>query len=84
MPLITIEAQFDDEGKITFSEEVGSIDLRGKRVLITVLAANEYEQPISPGQYAALVSQSALARYWDTPEEDEAWAHFQDSESGGD
>ena len=80
MPLLTIEAQFDDEGRITFSEEIEGLDLKGKRVLITVLATNLYEEPISSGRYAALMSQSVLARYRDTPEEDEAWAHFQNPE----
>ena len=80
MPLLTIEAQFDEEGRITFSEEIEGLDLKGKRVLITVLAANEYKEPISSGRYAALMSQSVLARDWDTPEEDEAWAHFLDPE----
>ena len=34
------------------------------------------------GEYTARISEGVLARYWDTPEEDEAWAHLQDSSQG--
>ena len=74
MTLITIEATIDKDGRLQVDEE---IDLKGKRVLITVLPANDHE-PMSGGRYAALMSQEVLARDWDTPEEDEAWAHLQD------
>ena len=74
MTLITVEATIDEDGHLQVEDE---IDLKGKRVLITVLPAHDYE-PMTSGKYAALMSQEVLARDWDTPEEDEAWAHLQD------
>lgn len=74
MTLITVEATIDKDGRLQVDDE---IDLKGKRVLITVLPANEYDL-MTGSKYAALMSQGVLARDWDTPEEDEAWAHLQD------
>ncbi len=74
MTLITVEATIDKDGRLQVDDE---IDLKGKRILITVLPANEYDL-MTGGKYAALMSQEVLARDWDTPEEDEAWAHLQD------
>ena len=77
MTLTTIEATVDENGNFQLKEEV---DLRGKRILITVLPEEYYTMTI--GEYTARISEDVLARYWDTPEEDEAWAHLQDSSQG--
>lgn len=80
MTLITVEATIDKDGLLQVDDE---IDLKGKRVLITVLPANEYDL-LTGDRYAALMSQEVLARDWDTPEEDEAWAHLQDLDPADD
>jgi hypothetical protein len=71
MAFLTIEATFDKDGRLHIE---GPVDLKGKRVLITVLPGDDYE--ISSGHYSALMSEEVLAREWDLPEEDEAWAHL--------
>ncbi len=73
MTLLTIEATFDQDGCLHVE---GAVDLKGKRVLITVLPDDDYE--FSSGHFSALMSEETLARDWNLPEEDEAWAHLQD------
>lgn len=64
MKLTTVEATVDENGNLLLKDE---LDLRGKRLLITVLPEEYYT--MTTGEYAALISQHALAKYWDTPED---------------
>lgn len=63
--LKTVEAEIDEEGRLRAEEGVSLTP--GTKVLVTVL--NEPPEP-------ALLSESALAKDWLRPEEDAAWAHF--------
>lgn len=66
--LQTIEAVTDQNGVLRFSEPV---KLPGRRrVIITVLN----EEAADDITNLALLSEPALARDWDRPEEDEAWS----------
>ena len=62
----TIEAEVDEQGNIRPTEPV--VLAPGSRVLVTVLepAAGE----------SALLSEASLAADWQRPEEDAAWAQF--------
>jgi hypothetical protein len=62
----TIEAEVDEQGNIRPTEPV--VLAPGSRVLVTVLG--------SSGAEAALLSESSLAADWQRPEEDAAWAQF--------
>jgi hypothetical protein len=67
----TLEAVIDEDGTIRLLEDIRLPASR--RALVTIL-----EDP--PGFHAhetALLSEAALARDWNRPEEDEAWAHLQ-------
>jgi hypothetical protein len=71
--LRTLEATIDKNGKVKLAE---SIRLRGKkRALVTILDEDFSEE--LPNE-AALLSESALAREWLSPEEDAAWKHLSD------
>ena len=60
----------DQNGKLRIIDQ---IDLpKSRRVIITILN----EEPIDKVINMALVSESALARDWERPEEDEAWLHL--------
>ncbi len=80
MTLITVEATIDKDGRLVIDDDV---DLKGKRVLITILPTvgdgeGTSNEKASLAHASALMSEPALAKYWDLPEEDEAWAHLQD------
>ena len=62
----TIEAGVDEQGNIRPKEPVSLPP--GSRVLVTVL------EPA--GGETALLSEAALAKDWQRPEEDTAWSHF--------
>ena len=64
-----IEAEIDIHGNVKLLEKL--ILKNTKKALVIVLedAENKYE--------TALLSESVLAKDWNRPEEDEAWAHFQ-------
>jgi hypothetical protein len=62
----TIEAEVDEQGNIRPTEPV--VLAPGSRVLVTVLG--------SSGAETALLSEPALAADWQRPEEDAAWAQF--------
>ena len=67
----TIEAIIDEKGVVRLLE---SVDLPGaRRALVTILE----EEPTAHGSEAALLSEAALAKDWDRPEEDAAWSHLQ-------
>ena len=65
--LTTIEAEVDANGNIKPLEPVTLHP--GSRLLITVLGATEVSE-------TALLSEAALARDWNRPEEDAAWSYL--------
>ena len=68
--LQTIEGYIDENGKLILPAHV---DLpRWRRVILTILD----ELPAADVADLALMSETALAREWNTPEEDQAWAHL--------
>lgn len=68
--LQAIEGMIDQEGKLRI---VGKVNLpKSRRVIITILD----EEPLEEVSNLALLSESALARDWERPEEDEAWSHL--------
>jgi hypothetical protein len=68
--LKTIEAVTDQDGRLRILEPVKLPKLR--RVIITILN----EEPLEEITNLALLSEPALARDWERPEEDEAWSHL--------
>ena len=66
----TYEGVIDHKGKLRFLEAVTLPPMR--RVLITVLN----EEPELGARESAMLSESALAVDWLTPEEDAAWSHL--------
>jgi hypothetical protein len=68
--LQAIEGMIDQEGKLII---LGKFDLpKSRRVIITILD----EEPSDEVVNLALLSESALARDWERPEEEEAWSHL--------
>ena len=67
----TLEAMIDKQGTIHLLQPVHVQDAR--RVLVTIFD----EQPTIPVAETALLSEAALAKDWNRPEEDEAWSHPQ-------
>ncbi len=69
--LRTIEAVIDERGRVCFLDSVKLP--KAQRALVTLL-----EEParIAISETARL-SERALAKDWDRPEEDEAWSHLQ-------
>jgi hypothetical protein len=68
--LRTIEAMTDQDGTLRILEPIKLPKLR--RVIITILN----EEPSNEITNTALLSEPALARDWERPEEDEAWSHL--------
>ena len=68
--LQAIEGIIDENGKLRILEKVTLP--KSRRVIITILD----EEPADDAVDLALLSESALARDWDQPEEDEAWSHL--------
>jgi hypothetical protein len=66
----TLEAITDKKGNVRLTEAVKLP--AGWRVLVTVL-----ETPIISVSETALLSETALAKDWNKPEEDKAWSHLQ-------
>ncbi|MFN2220058.1 MAG: hypothetical protein ACK2UA_15730 [Anaerolineae bacterium] len=67
----TIEAVIDEDGKVSLLESVRLPAVR--RALVTILE----EAPLREMSETALLSEAALARDWNKPEEDAAWSHLQ-------
>ena len=67
----TVEAIVDEHGHVRLLEEVGLPEAR--RALVTILE----EAPRTGVRETALLSEPALAKDWERPEEDEAWSHLQ-------
>ena len=62
-----VEAVVNSEGSVRLLE---SVHLRSsRRALVTILD----EAPIAEGIDSALLSEAALAKDWNRPEEEEAW-----------
>ena len=68
--LQAIEGIIDENGKLHILEKITLP--KSRRVIITILD----EEPADNAVNLALLSESALARDWDQPEEDEAWSHL--------
>lgn len=68
--LKTIEAVIDQDGTLRFLEPIQLPKFR--RVLITILN----DEPTEDMTNLALLSEAALAKDWERPEEDVAWAHL--------
>ena len=66
----TVEAIVDQRGAVRLLQPVRL--RRSHRALVTILA----DKP-SATHETALLSEAALARDWNRPEEDAAWAHLQ-------
>jgi mRNA interferase MazF len=67
----TIEATIDEEGKVHLAEPVTVPTAR--RALVTILD----EDPAVYPNETAMLSEESLAKDWNRPEEDVAWAHLQ-------
>ena len=68
--LQTIEAIIDKDGMLKLVEPVELP--KSRRVLITILD----EEPSDEILNIASLSEPALAKDWERPEEDEAWSHL--------
>ncbi|HMQ79097.1 MAG TPA: hypothetical protein PKE39_06835 [Ignavibacteria bacterium] len=67
--LKTIEASIDKDGNVHLKE---SVKLKNSRkALVTILDEDDSVNEIT------LVSQDALSKDWNNPDEDKAWAHLQ-------
>ena len=83
--LITVRAIVEKDGRLRLLEKINHIK-EGGSVLVTIAASSSEEDssditemfekmdPAHNDLSLKLVSESALADYWDNPEEDEAWA----------
>jgi hypothetical protein len=67
----TVEAIIDEQGQVRLLEEVRIP--KARRALVTILE----EAPRADVSETALLSEPALAKDWERPEEDEAWSHLQ-------
>jgi hypothetical protein len=69
--LRTVAAVIDEHGNVRLLE---AIELTAARkTLVTILE----DAPTTDVSETALLSEQALAKDWDRPEEDEAWSHLQ-------
>jgi len=67
----TVEAVIDEQGQVNLLEPIHLPAMR--RALVTILE----EQPAIHVPETALLSETALAKDWNRPEEDAAWSHLQ-------
>lgn len=67
----TVEALIDEQGVVRLLEDVNLPGTR--RALVTILE----EDPAARDNQTAPLSETALAKGWDRPEEDAAWSHLQ-------
>ena len=67
----TIEAVIDEQGKVSLLESIRLPAVR--RALVTILE----EAPPNSVSETALLSEVALAKDWNRPEEDAAWSYLQ-------
>ena len=66
----TIEAIIDTNGRVILQNEIKPKKVY--RALVTILE----EEPRTEIPETALLSEAALAKDWNKPEEDEAWQHL--------
>ena len=69
--LRTVEAVIDEHGNVRLPEAIQLTAVR--KALVTILE----DAPDAEVPETVLLSEQALARDWDRPEEDEAWSHLQ-------
>jgi len=67
----TVEATIDEQGNVKLLEPVNLATPR--RALVTILE----DSPAASANETTLLSEPALARDWNRPEEDAAWSHLQ-------
>jgi hypothetical protein len=67
----TIEAIIDERGNVKLLEPVQLSSMR--RAFVTILE----EAPVVAVNETALLSEPALAKDWNRPEEEMAWSHLQ-------
>ena len=67
----TIEAIIDERGNVRLLEPVQLSSMR--RAFVTILE----EAPVVSVNETALLSEPALAKDWNRPEEEMAWSHLQ-------
>jgi hypothetical protein len=67
----TVEATIDEQGNVRLLEPVELSSSR--RALVTILE----DAPSVSVNETALLSESALAKDWNRPEEETAWSHLQ-------
>jgi hypothetical protein len=67
----TVEATIDEQGNVTLLEPVQLTSMR--RALVTILE----DEPTVAANETAILSEPALAKDWNRPEEDAAWQHLQ-------
>jgi hypothetical protein len=70
----TVEAVVDERGIVRLLEDVALP--AASRALVTILE----EEPVGHTVETALLSEAALTRDWNRPEEDAAWAHLQQAQ----
>ncbi len=68
--LQTYEGVIDKDGTLHLLEPIKLAKRR--RIIITILD----EEPVSELTNLALLSEPALAKDWERPEEDKAWSHL--------
>ena len=67
----TVEAVIHENGSVRLLQPV---EISGRqRALVTILD----EEPASDAHATAFLSESALAKDWNRPEEDDAWSYLQ-------
>ena len=69
--LRTVEAVIDEQENVHLLEAVQLT--AASKALVTILE----DAPVASVPETALLSEQALAKDWDQPEEDEAWSHLQ-------
>ena len=67
----TVEAIIDERGNVRLLEPMRLESAR--RALVTILE----DAPSVSSEETALLSEAALAKDWNRPEEDAAWSHLQ-------
>ena len=67
----TVEATIDEQGNVKLLEPVQLPSTR--RALVTILE----DSPVASVNETVLLSEQALAKDWNRPEEDAAWSHLQ-------
>lgn len=70
--LETVKARIEHDGTVTLLEPVPPGPIR--QALVTILEPETTTETIPE---TALLSEQALAKDWNRPEEDAAWAHLQ-------